>query len=414
MIDKKTTNRLYPLPDAGNVLAFDEPRVRDALVAIDGDMQTALNGAAVAEGMIGHTHTLVLGDGQVAKLDWTTAERLNFIAGANVALAFDNASNSVTISTSGTIAFAGMLAGQADFDGSKNIAINASLVNTTVAAGSYGAAGSFPTFTVDAQGRLTAAGSIALPDMAWQNITKTPTTLAGYGITDAQAIDADLAALAALSTGGMLARTGNGTAAARAIAPGTGMAVGNGDGVAGNPTVSLANTAVQAGSYGAAGSIPTFTVDAQGRLTAAGVAALVWGAVGNKPTTVAGYGITDAQPLDADLTAIAALAAYGMVVRTGTGTMAARSLTPGAGITITNGDGRPARTALQRRSLLLRSMRKGALLPPPAWRSSQIGRRSRIRLPRSLVMESRTLIPESAILPASLRHRARIRSRIKQ
>lgn len=58
--------------------------------------------------------------------------------------------------------------------------------------------------------------------------------------TDVQAYDADLAALAANSTSGLWARTGAGTGAARTV---TGTAneitVANGDGVSGNPTLSL-------------------------------------------------------------------------------------------------------------------------------------------------------------------------------
>lgn len=45
-----------------------------------------------------------------------------------------------------------------------------------------------------------------------------------------------------------------------------------------------------------------------------------WSQITGTPTTLAGYGITDAQPLDGDLTAIAALASTGYAKRTGADT----------------------------------------------------------------------------------------------
>lgn len=54
--------------------------------------------------------------------------------------------------------------------------------------------------------------------------------------------DADVAAIAGLSTTGLIARTGDGTWAARTLtAPAAGISVSNGDGVSGNPTLALAN-----------------------------------------------------------------------------------------------------------------------------------------------------------------------------
>lgn len=60
--------------------------------------------------------------------------------------------------------------------------------------------------------------------------------------TNVQAWDADLDAIAALSSSGIIARTGAGTSAARTITgPAAGISVTNGDGVAGNPTIALSN-----------------------------------------------------------------------------------------------------------------------------------------------------------------------------
>lgn len=54
---------------------------------------------------------------------------------------------------------------------------------------------------------------------------------------DVQAYDADLGALAGLSSNGMIARTGAGTASVRTITAGAGISIADGDGVAGNPTI---------------------------------------------------------------------------------------------------------------------------------------------------------------------------------
>lgn len=115
--------------------------------------------------------------------------------------------------------------------------VTVKLSDTTVTAGDYGSGTQIPTFSVDAQGRLTAAGTA--------NISTS------FNIAD----NAGVPAIDIFNVGETLTFAG-----------GTGLetAVTNN-----RVTITLSDTAVTADAYGSATQIPTFTVDAQGRLTAA-------------------------------------------------------------------------------------------------------------------------------------------------
>lgn len=177
-----------------------------------------------------------------------------------------------------------------------------------------GTAGTYFQSTTDAYGRVTSGAN--------------PTTLAGFGITDAQPLDGDLTSIAGLAgTAGLARKTAANTwsldtntylTANQAITL-TGDASGTG-------TTSIAVTLATVAS---AGTYRSVTINSKGLVTS-----------GTNPTTLAGYGITDAQPLDSDLTALAALATTGFHVITGSGTAATRSIAvAGTGLSISNGDG---------------------------------------------------------------------------
>jgi phage-related tail fiber protein len=207
---------------------------------------------------------------------------------------------------------------------SARIVVNADSIDLATTA--VVAANGYTKFDVDAYGRVTAGYN--------------PTTLSGYGITDAQPLDSDLTAIAGLTTTGIIVRTSDGAADTRTITGTAGnISVTNGDGVAGNPTLNLITTGVGAGEY------TKLTVDTFGRVTSAttlveaDIPTLDWSKITGTPTTRSGYGITDAQPLDADLTSLAGLSSLGFVVRSAADTFATRSFSVGTGLSITNSDG---------------------------------------------------------------------------
>ena len=118
-------------------------------------------------------------------------------------------------------------------DGGGNLAANVTidLANTAVTPATYGGGSNAAEVTVDAQGRITAAANVAIPQGTVTNVA-TGTGLDGGPIT---------------STG----------------------------------TISLANTAVSPGVYGDAGNVAQVTIDAQGRITLATNVAITGGGGGN-------------------------------------------------------------------------------------------------------------------------------------
>ena len=183
----------------------------------------------------------------------------NARAQAAVTTITGNAGTATKLATARTISLSTDATGSATFDGSANATIAVTLANSGVTAGTY------KSVTVDAKGRVTAGTN--------------PTTLAGYGITDAAGIASTFyvgtTALALNRASGAVALTGitsiDGNAAtatklatARTISLSTD-ATGSVsfDGSA-NATlaVTLANSGVTAGSYN------NVTVDAKGRVTA--------------------------------------------------------------------------------------------------------------------------------------------------
>ena len=163
------------------------------------------------------------------------------------------ASSATALATARTISSTGDVAWSTSFDGSANATGTATLSSTGVTATSYGSATQVATFTVDAKGRITAASSVNITP-AWSSITGTPTSLAGYGITNGQPLDADLTAIAALTgTSGFLKKTATDTwtldTSSYATTTGGGASGTWGISISGNAaTATAATTATSAGS----------------------------------------------------------------------------------------------------------------------------------------------------------------------
>lgn len=99
-----------------------------------------------------------------------------------------NAASATKLATARTISLTGDVSGSVSFDGSENAPITATLANSGVTAGTYGSGTSFPSLTVDAKGRITAASNTAIAFPVTSVSGKTgAVALVSADITDATA-----------------------------------------------------------------------------------------------------------------------------------------------------------------------------------------------------------------------------------
>lgn len=237
------------------------------------------------------------------------------------------------LTTARTIAVQGDVAGSSSFDGTANATITAALSTTGVSAGTY------TKVTVDTKGRVSVGADLNSSDV---------TTALGFTPVSQSALNSNAVSTATPNSivfrDATASFSANVVTAAGFVGPLTGLASSatvlqtsrnialSGD-VAGTAsfngsadasiTTTLANSGVTAGTYGNATTIPSFTVDAKGRVTSVSSVSFSAGGV----TSVAGKtGVVTLA--SADITdATASNTGSTLVLRDGSGNFAAGTIT---------------------------------------------------------------------------------------
>lgn len=198
----------------------------------------------------------------------------------SITVAGDSGSNQ-TVSLSDTLTISGGVGLSSVASATDTLTIN--LDNTAVTAGTYGNASSVGTFTVDAQGRLSNAvsTSISIASSAVSDFNEAAQDAFGTLVTNGSQSGItvtydDANTKVNFSVANQSFTLAGDTGTSQTITAGDTLTISGGTGLTATAggatdkiTLDLDNTAVTAGGYGGASTVGTFTVDAQGRLTAA-------------------------------------------------------------------------------------------------------------------------------------------------
>ena len=206
------------------------------------------------------------------------------------AIGRSSVASAAKLATARTIALAGDVSGGAAFDGSASISINVTLSDTHVVPGVY------TKVKISSKGLVIGSEVLVpadIPSLDWTKIgSGKPTTLAGYGITDALGKNSNAISASKLETARTIALVGGVTGSAAF------------DGSASiSISATLADNGVVAGVYTKVKISSKGLVIGSEVLVPADIPGLDWSKITTgKPTTLGGYGITDAMAVSAKAT----------------------------------------------------------------------------------------------------------------